>query len=56
MLTGYHVLWEAEWQQVVPRDPFLLRHIGGDLYSVVAAWDLTDLERSVIAARLRNRP
>src|ERR1700730_7739438 len=42
MLTGHHVLWEAEWQQVVPRDPFLLRHIGGDLYSVVAAWDLTD--------------
>lgn len=55
-LTGYHVLWEAEWQQVVPRDPFLLRHIGGDLYAVVAAWDLTDLERSVIAARLRDRP
>lgn len=55
-LTGYHVLWEAEWRQVVPRDPFLLRHIGGDLYAVVAAWDLTELERSIVAARLRDRP
>jgi hypothetical protein len=53
-LTRYHVLWEAEWQGVVPRDPFLLRHIGGDLYAVVAVWDLTELERSVIAARLRG--
>ncbi len=54
-LIGYHVLWEAEWQKVVPRDPFLLRHIGGDLYAVVAVWDLTELERSVIAARLQER-
>lgn len=56
MLTGYHILWEAEWQQVVPRDPYLLRHIGGDLYAVVAAWDLTELERSVLAGRLRHLP
>ena len=56
MLTGYHILREAEWQEIVPQDPFLLRHIAGDLYAVVAAWDLTDLERSVIAARLRDRP
>jgi hypothetical protein len=55
-LMGYHVLWEAEWRQIVPRDPFLLRHIGGDLYAVVAVWDLTPLERSVIAARLRDLP
>lgn len=55
-LIGYHILWEAEWQKVVPRDPFLLRHVGGDLYAVVAAWDLTDLERSVVAGRLRKLP
>lgn len=52
-LSGYRILWEAEWQKVVPRDPALLKHIGGDLYAVVAIWNLTDLERAVLGARLR---
>lgn len=46
------MLFEAEWRPEPPKDPALLRHIGGDLYSVVAVWDLTELERAVLAGRL----
>lgn len=52
-LSSYHVLWEAEWsRRVPPRDPYLLRRIGGDMWLVVAAWDLTDVERAAMAHRL----
>lgn len=44
------ILWEADWQ-AAPVDPLLLLPIGGDLYAVEAAWDLTDLERAVISTR-----
>jgi hypothetical protein len=45
----FHILWEVEaWDLTPPRDPALLQHIGGDLWSVVAAWDLTELERAVL--------
>lgn len=54
-LSGYHILWEAEWTQhevpVPPGDPALLRHLGGDLYAVLAVWDLTELERAVLSVR-----
>lgn len=53
-LGRFHILWEADWE-AVPVDPALLRHIGGDLYAVIATWDLTDLERTVLAGRL-HRP
>lgn len=52
-LGNYHVLWEAEWETTAPVDPALLRHIGGDLYAVLATWDLTDLERTVLTRRFR---
>jgi hypothetical protein len=50
---NYHVLWEAEWARAPqpPRDPYLLKHVGGDLYAVLAAWDLTEVERAVLAHR-----
>lgn len=32
-----------------PGDPALLRHLAGHLYVVEATWDLTDLERAVLA-------
>jgi hypothetical protein len=51
-LSNYHILFEAEWKPVPPKDPALLRHIGGDLYSIVAVWDLTELERAVLSERL----
>lgn len=47
-LGNYHVLWEADWRMTAPRDPALLRHIGGDLWAVLATWDLTELERAVL--------
>lgn len=54
-LTGYCVLWEAVWRAPnvprAPHDPALLKHIGGDLYAVLAVWDLTELERAVLEMR-----
>lgn len=56
-LKSHFVLWEVEeWvdRPIVAqpdRDPYLLRHLGGDLYSVIAEWDLTELERAVMAGR-----
>lgn len=44
------ILWEADWTEA-PIDPLLLLPIGGDLYAVEAAWDLTPLERAVISGR-----
>lgn len=52
-----HILWEVEeWSdtplgQQADRDPYLLRHLGGDLYIVLAEWDLSMLERAVMARR-----
>lgn len=46
-LDKYHILWEAEWERM-PVDPLLLRHLGRNLYVVLAQWDLTPLERAVL--------
>ena len=43
----FHILWEADWKDV-PVDPLLLKHVGGSLYIVLAAWDLTAVERAVL--------
>lgn len=52
-LENYHILFEAEWKRIPPRDPYLLRRIGqADLWLVVAAWDLTEVERAVLATRI----
>lgn len=53
-LQNYHILWEAEWSKRYPVDPYLLRRFGGDAWLVVAAWDLTDVERAVMASRLNG--
>jgi hypothetical protein len=53
-LENYHVLWEAVWSPAPPVDPMLLRRIGkADLWVVCAAWDLTEVERAALAARVR---
>ena len=54
-LQDYYTLWDVDWHLVPPEDPALLRHIGGDLYAVVAVWDLTPLERAVLSNRLHDR-
>jgi hypothetical protein len=52
-LANYHILWEAEWERVPPRDPYLLRRIGkADLWLVVAHWDLTEVERAALSTRV----
>lgn len=55
-LAGYFTLWEAEWEPVPPVDPMLLKHISGPLYAVLATWDLTPLEQTVLAGRLLETP
>ena len=53
-LARFFTLWEVEkWEPIPPRDPMLLQHLGGDLYVVLAHWDLTELERAVIAGTRR---
>jgi hypothetical protein len=52
-LQNYHVLFEAEWSMLPPVDPMLLRRVGrADLWVVCAAWDLTEVERMALAARV----
>jgi hypothetical protein len=54
-LAKHFVLWEVEdWDAAPPTDPMLLRPIGGDLYAVVWQWDLTEIERMVIAGTRRQ--
>jgi len=50
-LENYHILWEADWTYEPPVDPILLRRLGktGDIWLVVGAWDLTEVERAVMA-------
>lgn len=54
-LGGYHVLFEVEDWQREPQppggDPALLKHVGGDLWAVVATWDLSPLEAAVLGQR-----
>jgi hypothetical protein len=55
-LGGYAILWDVKgaWLATPPKDPILLKHIEGSLYAVLAVWDLTELERAVLAG-VRNR-
>jgi hypothetical protein len=50
-LENYHLLWEVDRWTTNPqprRDPALLKHLGGDLYAVLAVWDLTELESRIL--------
>lgn len=52
-LENYHILWEAEWERIPPTDPYLLQRLGkGDLWLVLAAWDLTPVEQAAMATRV----
>jgi len=52
--SKYCILWEVDkWEpDAPPGDPILLQPIGGDLYAVLAHWDLTEVERMVLGAIL----
>lgn len=52
-VQNYHILFEALWSKEPPIDPMLLRRIGkGDMWLVCGAWDLTPVERAVMADRI----
>lgn len=52
-LANYHVLWEADWRRAIAEDPLLLRRLGkGDLWLVLAQWDLTEVERAALSTRV----
>ncbi len=57
-MHAHLILWEVKrWssQRITAepdRDPLLLRQIGGDLYAIMAQWDLTELERLVMRGRI----
>jgi len=48
-LSKYFILWEAEWTAQAPTDPILLSRVTEHTFAVVAQWDLTPLERLVLA-------
>lgn len=51
-LSNYYILWDAVWEPEPPKDPLLLKHLGGALYAILFAWDLTPLEQAVMRGRL----
>jgi len=54
-LANYRTLWEVEaWTPTPPRDPMLLKPLGGMLYAVLATWDLTEMERAVLRGRIQR--
>lgn len=53
-LRNYHILFEVEkWTVEMPVDPFLLKHIMGETYAVIAEWELTELEAALVGG-MRN--
>ena len=56
-LNKAHVLWEVpEWADSritnAPTDPYLIQHLAGSLWVVLAEWDLTPLERAITRGRI----
>lgn len=54
----YHVLFESEvWAKskppVPPRDPILGRMLTPNIFGIIATWDLTKLERTIIKGRIK---
>lgn len=60
LAKNWFILWEVEaWSDSrigarADRDPYLLKHLGGDMYAVLAEWNLTELERLVMAGRAQG--
>lgn len=58
-LINWFTLWEVDqWfdnpqTMKAPVDPMLLKHLGGDLYGVLAQWDLTPIEQAILEGAMR---
>ena len=52
-LRGCYLLWEVEnWETLRPkRDPILLKKLSGNLYAVLATWNLTKIEAMIVSGR-----
>lgn len=52
-LSNYYILWEVkDWEDLPEtKDPLLLKRITENLFVILGAWDLTDLEQSIISGR-----
>lgn len=56
-ISNYFILWEVEgWadKQInskPDKDPYLLRRINSTLFAIIAEWDLTELERTIMKGR-----
>lgn len=46
----FHILFEVEEWTTYPVDPYLLKRIHGDLFVVIAEWELTELEASLLGS------
>jgi hypothetical protein len=47
-LENYHILFEVKSWEEYPADPYLLRHVHGWIYAVVAEWELSPLELMIL--------
>ncbi len=52
-LSNYYILWEVQKWEELPekKDPLLLKRITENLFVILSAWEVTDLEQSVISGR-----
>lgn len=52
-LRNYYILFDAVWKRSPPIDPILLQPIEWPMCAVLAVWDLTPLERSVLGIQAK---
>lgn len=52
-LSNYYILWEVDKWEELPKqdDPLLLKRITENLFVILSAWDVTELEQSIISGR-----
>ncbi len=50
-IKGFYILWEVDHWEDLPKkeDPILLKRITENLFVILGAWDVTELEQSVIS-------
>jgi hypothetical protein len=53
-LSNYHILFEVKNWEEYPVDPFLLKRVTGNLFIVLAEWELTELEASLLGSMRSN--
>jgi hypothetical protein len=59
LMAKLHILWEVERWADHPRevgpdvDPYLLRRVSTDLWAVIGQWELSPIERAILAGRRR---